>query len=153
MKMKVNNVEETISLGVKIGELLKKGDILLLEGDLGAGKTTFTKGIANGLGITGYVKSPTFTYVIEYQDQGPIALYHFDLYRLNQPEELYDLGFEDFIDQGVLVMEWGGIVEDLLVDDGIEFIKISFAKNEEEKREIEIADTLKGKELYKELTK
>lgn len=149
MKINVNNAEETISLGVKIGKVLKKGDILLLEGDLGAGKTTFTKGIANGLGIEGYVKSPTFTYVIEYQ--GPISLYHFDLYRLNQPDELYDLGFEDFMDQGVLVMEWGVLVEDLLTEEGIEFIKMSFTKNQEEKREIEIANTPKGNELYKEL--
>lgn len=151
MKIKIKKADETISLGVEFGKLLKKGDIIILEGSLGAGKTTFTKGIAKGIGIMGYVKSPTFTYVIEYE--GNIPLYHFDLYRLQEPEELYDLGFDDLIDKGVIVMEWGNLVEELLLDEELEFIKLSFTILEDGTREITIGKTHRGIEIYKELIK
>lgn len=151
MKMITKDATETIALGEKIGEFLTTGDILILEGDLGAGKTTFTKGIAKGMGVEGYVKSPTFTYVIQYD--GRVPLYHFDLYRLTEAEELYDLGFEDFIDQGVSVMEWGSLVIDLLKDEGLEYIKISLLKAGDNERQIIIEDTPKGQALYKELMK
>ncbi|SHK23066.1 tRNA threonylcarbamoyladenosine biosynthesis protein TsaE [Anaerobranca californiensis DSM 14826] len=152
MEFQTNSKIETVKLGNKIGALLKSGDILILEGDLGAGKTTFTQGLAKGLGIDDYVKSPTFTYVMEYR--GIIPLYHFDLYRLRDPEELYDLGFEDFIDQGgVLVMEWGSLVEDMLSNDGYEYIKISLLKTGENTRTVKIWDTPKGQSLYKELSR
>ncbi|SET13679.1 tRNA (adenosine(37)-N6)-threonylcarbamoyltransferase complex ATPase subunit type 1 TsaE [Anaerobranca gottschalkii] len=150
MEFKTNSKAETMELGKKIGALLKSGDILILEGDLGAGKTTFTQGIAQGMGINDYVKSPTFTYVMEYR--GKIPLYHFDLYRLKDPEELYDLGFEDFLYQGVLVMEWGSMVEKMLAEDGFDYIKISLLKTGENTRIIHIEDTPKGQGLYKELS-
>jgi tRNA threonylcarbamoyladenosine biosynthesis protein TsaE len=149
MEFNTNSKEETKELGKKIGALLKSGDILILEGDLGAGKTTFTQGIAQGMNIKDYVKSPTFTYVMEYR--GKIPLYHFDLYRLKDPEELYDLGFEDFLYQGVLVMEWGSLVEKMLAEDGFYYIKISLLKTGENTRIIHIEDTAKGRGLYKEL--
>ncbi len=145
----IKELSETISLGNKLGALLKKGDILLLEGDLGAGKTTLTQGIAKGMGIKGYVKSPTFTYVIEYL--GSVNLYHFDLYRLQEPEEVFDLGFDDFLDKGVIVMEWGALVEDLLMEEGIKFIKISIKNIDENTREFTILENPRGMEIKKEL--
>ncbi|QNO14547.1 tRNA (adenosine(37)-N6)-threonylcarbamoyltransferase complex ATPase subunit type 1 TsaE [Alkalicella caledoniensis] len=149
MNFRFNHMKETQDFGKKIGELLKKGDILLLDGDLGAGKTTFTQGIAKGLGIDSYVKSPTFTYVIEYN--GRIPLYHFDLYRLQNPEEIYDLGFDDYLEQGVLVMEWGALAQELLQQEHIPYIKITIDKTGENQRELKIVDTARGKELTKEL--
>jgi len=101
---------QTQRLGVRLGELLSGGELLLLDGQLGTGKTTFTQGLAQGLGISEGINSPTFTLLKEYAGQerppGP-ALYHFDLYRLDDPEEILDLGFEDyFYGSGVCVVEW-----------------------------------------------
>ncbi len=115
---------QTQRLGVRLGELMRGGELILLNGQLGTGKTTFTQGLAQGLGITDVISSPTFTLLKEYPGQprangnlqsgnmagarkvGP-ALYHFDLYRLDNPEEIIDLGFEDyFYGSGVCVVEW-----------------------------------------------
>ena len=112
---------QTQRLGARLGELLQGGELILLDGQLGTGKTTFTQGLAQGLGITEVVNSPTFTLLKEYSGQllpfpegrpnspqrvGP-PLYHFDLYRLDNPEEILDLGFEDyFYGTGVCVVEW-----------------------------------------------
>ena len=123
---------QTQRLGMRLGELLRGGELLLLEGSLGTGKTTFTQGLARGLGITEVISSPTFTLLKEYPGQpvptsqheqsgvtlhhqqqqvGP-ALYHFDLYRLDNPEEILDLGFEDyFFANGVCVVEWADKAE------------------------------------------
>ena len=112
---------QTQRLGMRLGELLRGGELLLLDGQLGTGKTTFTQGLATGLNITEAVNSPTFTLLKEYpahpfspQSRGAQgepeyypALYHFDLYRLDNPEEIVDLGFEDyFYGSGVCVVEW-----------------------------------------------
>ena len=98
--------EETIRLGQEIGSRLRKGDVLILSGDLGAGKTTLTKGIAIGLGAPGDVFSPTFTIVHEYREMMP--LYHIDLYRISGENEVVDLGLEEyFASDGVCVVEWG----------------------------------------------
>jgi tRNA threonylcarbamoyladenosine biosynthesis protein TsaE len=100
---KINNLEETFALAVRLGKQLFKGAIITLEGDLGAGKTTFTKGIAHGLNITATVNSPTFTIIKEYD--GDLKLYHIDAYRLENGQE--DLGFDDyFYGDGVTVIEW-----------------------------------------------
>ena len=113
---------QTQRLGMRLGDLLRGGELLLLEGQLGSGKTTFTQGLAIGMGISELVSSPTFTLLKEYPGQlrsagavpgeglsqrGP-ALYHFDLYRLDDPEEILDLGFEDYFydGSGVCVVEW-----------------------------------------------
>ena len=90
------NEEELISIGQKLGRLLNSGDIIVLSGDLGAGKTTLTKGIAKGLEITDYITSPTFTIVNEY-DSGRLKLNHFDVYRVSDPDEIYAIGFDDYI--------------------------------------------------------
>ncbi len=95
---------ETVDLGRRIGALLKDGSVLALYGDLGAGKTHFVQGIANGMGIEECVVSPTFTILNYYE--GTIPLQHFDFYRLETAEELENLGFYDYIQQGVTVIEW-----------------------------------------------
>ena len=96
---------ETYELGRSIGEKASPGDIFLLDGDLGVGKTVFAKGFAAGLGIQEPVTSPTFTIVCEYE--GRLPLYHFDLYRIGDPDELYDIGYEEyFYGDGVSLVEW-----------------------------------------------
>ncbi|WP_416829669.1 tRNA (adenosine(37)-N6)-threonylcarbamoyltransferase complex ATPase subunit type 1 TsaE [Ectobacillus polymachus] len=105
--------EETIGLAEKLGHLLMEGDVLTLEGDLGAGKTTFTKGLAKGLGVKRVVNSPTFTIIKEYN--GRIPLYHMDVYRLEESDE--DLGWDDyFYGQGVTVVEWAHFIQPYLPD-------------------------------------
>ncbi len=114
-----HSAAQTQRLGVRLGELVQGGELILLNGQLGTGKTTFTQGLAQGMGIAENINSPTFTLLKEYpgrprpgwqpgvqQSIGP-ALYHFDLYRLDNPEEILDLGFEDyFYSNGVCVVEW-----------------------------------------------
>ncbi len=99
------NVEDTYELANKIASKLYGGDIILLNGDLGAGKTTFTKGLAKALGVEEVVTSPTFTFMKEYH--GRIPLYHFDMYRVEDEDELYELGLNEYLYmQGVCVIEW-----------------------------------------------
>ena len=106
--------EDTLKLGRAVGNVLKAGDILLLEGYLGAGKTTFTQGLADGLGVDEFVNSPTFVIINEYYS-GKFPLYHMDLYRLEDEAQLYDLGVEEyFFGNGVSVVEWPEIAVPLL---------------------------------------
>jgi tRNA threonylcarbamoyladenosine biosynthesis protein TsaE len=103
--------EETRQLGAALGELLAAGDVVLLVGELGAGKTAFTQGIGAGLGVAGTINSPTFTIVKEYT--GRLSLYHFDLYRIEESAELFALGFEEYFGgEGVAVIEWAERGED-----------------------------------------
>jgi tRNA threonylcarbamoyladenosine biosynthesis protein TsaE len=96
---------ETQRLGIQLGELLAPGDVVLLEGDLGAGKTAFTQGIGRGLKVMETINSPTFTILKEYS--GRLPLHHFDLYRIDHPEEFFMLGFEDYFGgEGICVVEW-----------------------------------------------
>ncbi len=124
--------EATISLGEALGKQLTAGDVLVLDGDLGAGKTTFTKGLAKGLAIPDIIKSPTFTIIHEYHD-GRLPLYHMDAYRLeNGGGE--DLGLEEYFDSdGVSVVEWAEFVEDELPDD---FLAIHFKQTADENKRI-----------------
>lgn len=105
--------EETINLGKKIGSLLKKGDIIAMQGTLAAGKTTITKGIAQALGITDTITSPTFCLISEYY--GSMPLYHFDVYRLDGTEDFINLGADDMLyGDGVSIIEWSEkIMEEL----------------------------------------
>ena len=97
---------ETRALGARLAQLLRPGDVLLLEGDLGAGKSELTRGIAKGLGVSGPIASPSFTILNVYED-GRVPLYHFDWYRLNDAEELYDLGMDEYLGgDGIAVVEW-----------------------------------------------
>lgn len=113
------NEEQTTLLGERVGELLKAGDVVTLDGDLGAGKTHFTYGIAKALGVDEYITSPTFTIVNEYRS-GNLPLFHFDAYRLSSEEELYDIGYEDYLAQnGVAVVEWAVNVEGVFDDNSV----------------------------------
>lgn len=104
---------ETLALGERLGREAAGGDIFLLEGDLGVGKTVLAKGVARGLGITEPVVSPTFTIVHEYE--GRLPLYHFDVYRIGDPDEMYDIGFDEYLfGEGVCLIEWPSQVEELL---------------------------------------
>lgn len=122
--------EETMDFARRLGELLVPGDVLALEGDLGAGKTTFTKGLAKGLDIRRTVNSPTFTIIKEYQ--GRLPLYHMDVYRLGNSEE--DLGFDEyFTGSGVTVIEWAHLIKGQLPD---ELLTIYLYRREGDKREV-----------------
>lgn len=103
----------------KIGENLKSGDVLCLDGDLGVGKTVFTKGVAAGLGIKDDVSSPTFTLIQEYYG-GRLPLYHFDVYRIDGPWDMDDLGYEEyFYGEGVCLVEWGSMIKELFPENTI----------------------------------
>lgn len=118
-----NSAENTFDFGMKIGQLLHPGDIICLNGNLGVGKTVFTQGVAKGLGITESVCSPTFTLIQEYTE-GRLPLYHFDVYRIDGPWDMDDLGYEEyFYGDGVCLVEWGSMIEELLPKDTI-FITI-----------------------------
>ncbi|SEI13109.1 tRNA threonylcarbamoyladenosine biosynthesis protein TsaE [Halobacillus karajensis] len=108
---KSSSVEETQRVAEQLGERLRPGDVLTLEGDLGAGKTTFTKGLGKGLGVKRTINSPTFTIMKEYQ--GRVPFYHMDVYRLEDSDE--DLGFDEYFDgDGVTVVEWAQFIEEFL---------------------------------------
>ena len=113
-----NTEKETIHEGHKLGCTLKPGSVVALHGDLGAGKTAFTRGIAGGLGINASVSSPTFTIVNEYS--GKIPLFHFDMYRLEGENELFDIGWDDYQERnGVCVVEWSEKVPNAFSSDTI----------------------------------
>lgn len=112
-KFQTDSEAETRALGAKFGQLLKGGDIVCLNGDLGAGKTQFTCGAAQTLGAGPYITSPTFTIVNEY-DTGKFPVYHFDLYRLSSYEELLEIGFEEYVQKdAVLFMEWSDQIPEI----------------------------------------
>lgn len=111
-----NSEKETFLLGKRFGTQAKAGDIYLLHGDLGVGKTVFTKGFAEGLGIEEPITSPTFTLIQEYE-QGRLPFYHFDVYRIGDPEEMYDLGVEEYLfGEGVCLIEWPSRIAEILPD-------------------------------------
>lgn len=106
--------EETFEAGKQLGLLAKPGDVYTLNGDLGVGKTVFTKGMAKGLGITEHVNSPTFT-IVQVYESGRLPFYHFDVYRIGDIEEMDEIGYEDyFYGDGVCIVEWAELVEELL---------------------------------------
>ena len=110
--------KDTFELGRKMAQNAHSGDVILLYGDLGVGKTVFAKGFAEGLGITEPVTSPTFTIVHEYE--GSKKMYHFDLYRIGDPDELYDIGYEEyFYSDGVSLVEWPERLEYLMPENAI----------------------------------
>lgn len=114
-----NSPAETEALGQRLAERLQPGDVIAYTGDLGAGKTAFTRGLARGLGITERITSPTFTIVNEYQG-GRLPLFHFDMYRLGSSEELYEIGWEDYLARGgVCAVEWSENVREALPPDAV----------------------------------
>ncbi|MGO1370071.1 tRNA (adenosine(37)-N6)-threonylcarbamoyltransferase complex ATPase subunit type 1 TsaE [Senegalia sp. (in: firmicutes)] len=113
------DTRETEKLGEKIGKLLNSGDVICLDGDLGAGKTTLTKSIARGLEVEEYVTSPTFTIVNEYD--GRLHVNHFDVYRIADIDEMYDIGYEEYIySESVSIIEWASNIGEILPDQRIE---------------------------------
>ncbi|MDO4484990.1 MAG: tRNA (adenosine(37)-N6)-threonylcarbamoyltransferase complex ATPase subunit type 1 TsaE [Bacillota bacterium] len=135
MKEKIINIrneKETRNFGLKLAETLQPGTVIALIGDLGTGKTALTKAIAEGLGITDVITSPTFNIVKEY-DSGRLPLYHFDVYRLGDVDEMYELGYEEyFYGRGVSVVEWADIVEDIIPEEAIR-INIEYGRKEGER--------------------
>lgn len=110
----IRNQQETVEFGMKLAEELKPQDVIALVGDLGTGKTTLTKAIAKGLGIDEPITSPTFTIVKEY-DSGRLPLYHFDVYRLEDGADAFEIGLEEyFYGKGVCIIEWADIIADVL---------------------------------------
>ena len=119
-------------LGLELAKNAEVGDVIALVGDLGTGKTTLTRYIAEGLGVTNTISSPTFTIVKEYKT-GRMPLYHFDVYRLGDGEELIDIGGEEFLyGDGLCVIEWADIVADVLPENAIA-ISITYGETEEER--------------------
>ncbi len=127
MTFTTHSAAETEALGERLATRLTGGEVIAYTGDLGAGKTAFTRGLARGLGITDRVTSPTFTIVNEYEG-GRLPLFHFDMYRLSSSDELYDIGWEDYLARGgVCAVEWSEIVSDALEEN--ELIRVDI-KNE-----------------------
>ena len=124
--------KETERIGEAIGRAAEPGTVVALIGDLGTGKTTLTKSIARGLGVTETVTSPTFNIIREYKT-GRIPLYHFDVYRIGDPDEMFELGYEEyFYGDGICVVEWADIIEELLPEDAV-IICIERGADEEER--------------------
>ena len=128
MQITTHSADETQALGQKLASRLAPGDVIAYFGDLGAGKTAFTRGLAQGLGITDPVTSPTYTIVNEYLS-GRIPLFHFDMYSLSSSDELFDIGWEDYLSRGgVCAVEWSENVEDALQD----AIRVTIEKDADE---------------------
>jgi len=118
--------EDTYNIGFELGKNAKKGQIFCLDGDLGVGKTVFTKGFAKGLGVDEDISSPTFTIVLEYHD-GRMPFYHFDVYRIGDVYEMDEIGYEEyFFGEGVCLVEWASLVEEIIPK---EAVKIVIAKD------------------------
>lgn len=148
-RMVSQSVDETHRLAGRLARIVRPGDVLALEGDLGAGKTTFTQGFARALGVEGQVNSPTFTLIKEYE--GRLPVYHMDLYRLDGPEEAWELGLEEYFDgDGVCIVEWPDRLGDTLPED---VIHLHFQIVSAEERRIRIKGNRgRGNERVKELT-
>ncbi len=132
---KILKFSEIDKLAFDLSKIVNAGELIALVGDLGTGKTSFVKNLAKALGVEEIVKSPTFTYVIEYTS-GRIPLYHFDVYRISDPEEIYELGYEDYLDgEGLIVIEWANIIYSELPE---EYLSIKLYHNAEDAREIEL---------------
>lgn len=140
MTIESYKAQDTFEIGRQLGEKAKPGQVICLFGDLGAGKTVFAKGFAEGLGIKEPINSPTFTIIQEYEE-GRMPLYHFDVYRIEEVEEMYEIGYEDyFYGNGVCIIEWANIIEEILplkrtiitiekdLDKGFDYRKITIAQ-------------------------
>ena len=113
VKIYLDGEEQTKEIGYRLGKLLTPGSVICLIGDLGAGKTTMTQSLAKAIGVDDYITSPTFTIVNEYE--GNMPLYHFDVYRIGSSEEMYDIGYDEYINSdGVCIIEWANLIEDIL---------------------------------------
>jgi tRNA threonylcarbamoyladenosine biosynthesis protein TsaE len=149
VKIYLENEVKTQEIGYKLGNLLTPGSVICLIGDLGAGKTTMTQSLAKALEVDDYIISPTFTIVNEYE--GKMPLYHFDVYRIGSSEEMYDIGFDEYIDgEGVCIIEWANLIEDILPD---EYLYIEMNYKETGREMILTPKGEKYEEIVKELSK
>ncbi len=138
--------EETEALGAALARVLEPGQVVAFRGDLGAGKTAFTRGIARGLGIKEPVTSPTYTIVNEYLG-GRMPLFHFDMYRLHSADDLFDIGWDDYLERGgVCVVEWSENVTEAM--ENAIFVAIEKLSQGEEERKI----TIEGEALHANLS-
>ena len=132
MEFLTKSPEETENIGAALGKIVTPGTVIAYEGDLGAGKTAFTRGLARGLGCSDTVTSPTYTIVNEYLS-GRLPLFHFDMYRLRSSDDLWDIGWEDYLDRGgVCAVEWSENVADAMED----AVRVRIEKTGEEERRI-----------------
>lgn len=129
-----NSEEETKLIGRKFAEGLKKGDVIVLTGDLGSGKTKFTEGVLQFFGLENEISSPTFNIVNEYVNRD-VNVYHFDVYRLEDEDEFYAIGGEEYFEKGICLIEWGEMIESALPN---KYIQISFSRNLEDENVREI---------------
>ena len=144
MRFLTHSPEETEALGEALGRRLRGGEIVAYYGDLGAGKTAFTRGLARGLDISSRVTSPTYTIVNEYLG-GRLPLFHFDMYRLSSADELFDIGWEDYLQRGgVCAVEWSENVQEALEN----AVTVRIEKRSDETREI----TIEGNQDYENLS-
>lgn len=129
----LKSTEDTDAFGRELAEKAGPNSVIALTGDLGAGKTTLTKAIAKGLGVSETLTSPTFTIVCEY-DSGRLPLFHFDVYRVHDSEELFEIGFEDYMHKGGLcVIEWADLLEEGMLPGDTIHIKLSYGENDDER--------------------
>lgn len=120
MIIETRSAQETYQLGIDIGRSAKAGQVYTMVGDLGVGKTVFTKGMAVGLGITEPISSPTFT-IVQVYDEGTLPFYHFDVYRIGDISEMDEIGYEDYVyGEGVSLIEWANLIEEILPEQRIE---------------------------------
>lgn len=130
IKLVSKSTTETENIAKRIASVLKGDEIIAMFGDLGAGKTSFTRGLADGLGFSDGVSSPTFAIINEYIAKFPI--YHFDMYRITSEDDLYSTGYYDYLHNGVVVIEWSENIEEYLDDDIIR-ITLLYGENEDER--------------------
>lgn len=125
-KIVTNDYKETFEYGKMLGSKCQAGDVYTLIGDLGVGKTVFAQGFAEGLGIKDIVNSPTFT-IVQVYEEGRLPLYHFDVYRIGDPEEMFEVGFEEYVyGNGVSLIEWANLIEEVLPQ---EYYQVEIAKD------------------------
>lgn len=142
------NEEETIDFAKKFAKILNKGDIIVLSGELGSGKTKFTQGILTYFNLENEISSPTFTIINEYHAETE-NIYHFDVYRLEDTDEFYAMGGDEYFDNGICLIEWGEIIESILPKN---YIKITFKKSDDDFNYRELNIEAYGNELDKKLS-
>ena len=146
VKLISHNEKETLDFGKTLASFLKKGDIVVLTGDLGSGKTKLTEGILTYYGLEDEISSPTFTIVNEYI-KDDTKIFHFDVYRLEDSSEFYAIGGEEYFENGICIIEWGEIIQDALSED---YIHIKFERNDADEN-IRILNITSYGEKYDEL--
>lgn len=150
MEFILDSVDKTMKLGESLGKLAAAGDIICLNGELGSGKTHFVKGLARGLGITDYITSPTFTIVNEYM--GRLKLFHFDVYRVDDPYEISAIGFDEYIfSDAVSIIEWSKFIQELIPEDSLNITIEKLPDKGDNFRKIKIESDSKRFQYIKEI--